>query len=109
MTTTYYTRVHKISPTGELLWTQSQEVTSQPTTKSIAVPINGGCVVQIDDNTINAFASDGTALWENDSFSNIINIEVGENGMIYVLDLSGLHKLDQQGNINWTNTDLAIA
>jgi hypothetical protein len=107
MTATNYTRVHKISSSGELLWTKIQEITTQPDQKDIAVSSNGGCIVQIDANTIYAFSSLGENLWSNSSFSGIVSITIGDDGMVYVLDSLGLHKINSLGDIEWSNIDVA--
>lgn len=105
MGTTHYTRIHKISSTGNLLWTQSQEISSQPSQKVIAAALNGGCVVQIDSSTIGVFSSSGDALWSNSSFSDIIDLRIAHDGSIYVLDAQGLHRLNSAGYLLWVNND----
>ena len=115
---TEHVRIHKLSSSGEVLWTVSEEIgplgevnEAEPIPiipKVIAVPLSGGCISQITSSKIIAFTSTGVANWEKSSFTSIRDITIGEDGAIYVLDNLGLHKLDADGNIIWSNTDVAI-
>lgn len=97
-----FTRLHKFTSAGVLLWTkQNTNASGDPTIGSLSCAPSGYFVYNNTDTSVVARDNDGIALWTKTGLNYVYSVELGADGFIYVRDEDGLYKLDSAGETIW--------
>jgi hypothetical protein len=103
--TDYYTRIHKISPLGNVLW--SKLIASDHTIqkKAVSVEPSGAFIAQITGTQIIAFNAAGDELWsidDSDGVERIKSMVIGSDGYVYLSYNTDLVPEIIGGEFKWT-------